>query len=1203
MYLKIILALLLFLLTSCPTAPPLDPSDQYEAYVIPNTPESVTATNGYEDSITISWQAVDDATSYQVWGIEGENYGTSNSRAIGSESYNTLLERGFNLIEDTSNTNYTLSADSGKSYVFSIVAMRNISSSATSSSKQMLYSNPSEYVEGSVAGDIRLSGIANSNSTVLYYSVDGIESILTGNKLYIPVFSVEYKEMGTGEWKKAIIEGSSDESTEDFTCTLMASDNQLTANTYYDFRVSMNVLSENGNVITTKTSDTFTLLTDVNLIPESIDDISVSTTISDSVEITFTAPTIAQSENQYSSYFRLERSEDKNNFSTIFEGRSDSEELSLIENTYTYKDYSAEINKTYYYRVQNGFVNEDGAVIWQSSIDESKISSEGHRTWRAEQAEVEIIGTTTNDDGIAMTRNLNFSFSYEKEIPENLTFSLLIKKWSEDGNKSTKEEEEITISTSDNGTMTFSKVISTLEEDNYQTFSFSLNTYQDGNLLDSILFSSDEIIDLGRSLSENLIKTFSASDNYVGKIRLTWQVESTVWNEKYKFYIDEAEYAEDVEIEKDGDIRFAYIPSDGNEHEYRIEVEAMLGNVNSSQIYPYAAIGKTLSSPSGLNATDGEYIEGIEITFDKSEDEEIIYDLEYSEDDGKIWQKLEQNNSGSFFLEAKNNQEDGKTILFRLRSANINDSGNYTDWSAVEEGCVFGPAEMNLVAGYESSADTIELSWNAVTGADFYYIRRDGENLPGKVRTTSYSDESIAYLTPSESIKEPLSKDYEYEVIPAKDGDEEVLAVAAKAKGKLFSPPSEIRASKGELANYVHLTWDNSNKDDENIRYIVKRYNLDDDGNEIDVKTFQRTRNTYFDDTSPNGKAYYTVQAVDISNDLTSLFQNGFKEEENTIFKETEDANLGYPLENVGAPVIRTVLDKENFVMPYVQLIWERVDGATSYRIEPIINNRNANTDYEEEIKPVDVTGLKYDPESTEIITNGLSETEPGYLSYDPYTNEYTYNDNSGMLRTTIAITGYQISALHGQEESDAALSRSTVYRTPRTDEIVSIANEIVYKALHTADQSSTVNGDWFQYDLNGDSLYYYYPSIDNATLTVRIPRTGGMSHYTGDATFDKYEEENIGSISGSFTTDTETSGTDKYAAGDDPLKELKAGKITLNLLSITTATGESGNFKAAEISYPTIDVNSINDSNTYSVTVAENVENVNDGSMISRPF
>ena len=61
--------------------------------------------------------------------------------------------------------------------------------------------------------------------------------------------------------------------------------------------------------------------------------------------------------------------------------------------------------------------------------------------------------------------------------------------------------------------------------------------------------------------------------------------------------------------------------------------------------------------------------------------------------------------------------------------------------------------------------------------------------------------------------------------------------------------------------------------------------------------------------------------------------------------------------------------------------------------------------------------------------------------------------------------------------------------------------------------------------------------------------------------------------------------------------------RIVENLLSITTATGESGSFKAAEISYPTIDVNSINDSNTYSVTVDEIVKSVNDGSMISRPF
>ena len=1200
MFFKIILVLLLFLFTSCPTSPPLDPSDQYEAYMIPSSPQQVSATNGYDESITLTWQAVEEATSYQVWGIESKNYGASRGETSskGNESYNTLLERGFRFIEDTDTTSFTLDAMRGDSYVFSIIAMRNIGESASSSTKQMLYSNPSEYVEGSIAGDVRLSGIANSNSTVLYYSVDGIESILTGENLYIPVFSVEYKASSENEWRKAVIADSNDGFTRDFICTLMSSDNQLTPNTYYDFRVNMSVEREDGVILASRTSDAFTLLTDVNLLPEAIERISVTRDRSECIEISFSVPDIPQSDEQaYSSYFRIERSENGNVFDVVFEGKADSEDLTCSDGIYTYADYTAEENTSYRYRVVNGFINEEGIILWQSNSADGSLSEEAWRTWRASNANVEIEKTVENEQGIAMTRNLVFSFLYEKDIPEGMEFRLVTNRWTEDANKTTKEEEPISPESGEEGTYLFRKSIHTLDENTYQTYSFSLNSYQNDNLIASIPFDSEELIDLGKSLSPSIIKTFSASMNHVGKVCLSWQVESNVWNETYTFYVDEVKYEKNVVIEKYGNQRYTYLETeDDQEHEYRIEVEGNIGNVHAFQIYPHAVRGRTLLTPTGLTASDGERTDGITVTFDNLEDDEIIYELEYSEDDGDSWNGLDAKADGTFFLSAKNSKEDGRTILFRLRASNKNDVDNHTQWSDMEEGSVFGPGKMELEASYESSPTSIELTWNAVTGADFYYIERDGMRLPGKVRGTSYSDDGVRELTPTATEREPLSKEFSYTVIPVKDGDEEVLAIGAESVGKLFSPPINIRSSKGELANYVHITWDDGNSSNSNTSYIVKRYTLDEDGNEVDVKTFQRTRNPFFDDTHPDGKSYYTVQAVEMEKDITSLFQNGFNVEKN-IFKEEEDANLGYPLASIGAPVIRTEIDENGYLKPYVQIIWERVDGADKYRIEPVINNKDSGTAREDEPLVLDITGLEYNPESTELITNGYSPDQAGYLAYDPVMKEYTYNDNSGTMRTTVNISGYNMTAVHGGEESESALTRSTVYRMPRLDEMISLANEMIYKALHDADGSSVINGDWLHYGTS--DVYYNYPSDENPKLAIRVPASLITFKETGDITFTSYDE-GPGQISGSFIS---TTAEGNVADRVNPLYELQEGSITISIPSITTATGEIGNFKAADITYPAITVNSINETVTYSVLRDGETKSVNDSSHISRPF
>lgn len=1186
------------LLISCPTAPPLDPTDQYEAYMTPSAPESVNATNGYDDTITLSWADVENATSYQVWGIESVNYGAESSSSTVSESYGTLLERGFHFLEDTNLTTYTLDATSGTSYVFSVVALRNIGSSATDSSKTLLYSNPSSYVEGSTAGDVRISGIANSNSAILYWSVDGIESVLSETNLYSPVFTVDYKQSTESEWKEGTIAETGNSTTENFYAQLMASSNNLIPNTNYDFRVNMIVYGSAGNEIARRTSETFTILTDVNLVPENITDISATTNIPDAIEISFTAPAVSASDMQ--SYFRLERGVTKSSFETIVEGNADI--FTESSGVYTYRDTTAEVNTEYYYRVINGFENENGNVIWQSDTESSTLSNVAYRTWRAENASIEITNTTSDEDNIPLSRDLTLTFEYGKEITEDITFSLTKNNWSEESNKTVVSTEEIpkdSLVDLGNGKYSYSYSVSTLDQNTYQTFTFDLNTLQNGSTINTVSATSD-LIDLGRSTAISFISSFSASDNYAGKVLLSWTVPDGTENENYTFYIDENEVTDEISVTSSGTERSVFITAeDQDEHEYRILIEAELENVRGRQYYPYPAYGKTLSVPSGLSASDGESIEGINITFTGTDDPEVIYNVEYSEN-GSTWETLGEKNEKEFFLEAKGTSEDGKEISFRVRARNTNDTA-YTEWSDLETGSVFGPGAMNLQASYETSGEAITLTWESVEGADSYRIARNGVVIRNNVRNaTEYSDSDFLTSTTLVDGVEPLAAEYTYNVIPLKevDGEEIASKTAAETVGKLYSPPVDVTVSKGEYANYVHLEWTDSNAySDGNTYYIVKRYNLDESGNETDVTTFTRTMSTVFDDTRPSGKAYYTVMAQ--TGDLTSCYQNTFSDVDN-IFGETEDGNLGYELGNVGAPVIMSVVENDGYLAPYVQLTWEHVDGATSYDI--IANISNPGSEASEITNNVDVSNLPYDnPNSDGLVTTG-TEGEPGYLSYNPETNQYTYNDNSGMMRTTTAISSYSLAARNGTESSDVALTRSTTYRSPRTDEYVSMANEMIYSGLHWVDDQRS--GDWINYDswIGASDVTLNYPDSENPTLTAVIPTDINLVsvELTGSASFSSYviSDRPMTITNGYFGTNSSGRPQDT-----NPLSELQNGSVSISFDPVTIQTGETGNIRAAEITYQTINVHSSPYGINYSVNVDGTTSPVTDSSDISRIF
>ncbi len=1196
------LVLSMALLTSCPTAPPLEPTDQLEPYLVPNAPSEVVATNGYDDSITLTWTAVENATSYQVWGIRSTDYGATSGNSSGNTNYSTLEERGFKLLDVVQGTSYTLDETHGISYVFSVVAMRNIGTSASDSSKSMLYSRPSVYVEGSIAGDIIISGMANSSSVVLYWAIEGIESVLDGSTLYQTEFSIDYRKSGENEWKTSDLPGYDGS----FSYRMMASSYDLTPNTSYDFRLNMNVI-DGERTVATRQSEVFPLFTDENLVPEPISSISASTDRIDKIEVAFTAPRIPEGSNLLN-VFRIQRGENASSFQTIAEVKA--EELTTNESgAYIYMDNTAEENTEYYYRVINGFTTEENpdVSIWQANESSSAFSDPGHRIWIPENLTITVTKEMSNTEGIPMRKDLHFTFSYPKVLEEGIAFALETREWNEDDNKTSSVISEVVLSGGEDGIYSFDKSES-IDESNtcYRTFSYNLVLYKDGEEVRRIGFQSDVVIDLGRSESIAFIKdgSFKASTNRIEAVLLSWELEDiSTSGEEYKVYIDEVEYEGVLDVDAYGTFRSVEIPSNGK-HEYRLSMVATQGDVRNELIYPFPAYGDILRAPDSLDASDGTSTEGIEITFEAMSDDEVFHQIRYKAEGQDRWNFIADDavEEGKAFLEAKGDETDGERIEFQIRSGNKDQQDRYTDWSESEYGSVFGPGAMKLAASDEEDAISINLSWHPADGAVRYYIYRNGERRPGNVSADTinedgmltYSDESVSTL----STDEALSKTYTYEVFPVmEDGTESEYGSADE--GKLFSPPNNVTVSKGEFSGYVHLTWEESNTINEATHYQVKRYELDEEGNEINVRTFTRTMNDFFDDASSDGKAYYTVRALKVENNetkLESVYQNSFEDKVN-FFGETEEGNLGYMLSEMGAPAVRTVMDDEGYLAPYVEVSWERVDGATSYSVLANINNIDATTNIDDEAVIIDVVkDMAYNPESMEIVARGTPRTA-GYLEYDPSLRRYTYLDQSGTMRTTTAISSYSMNAFNEGEISNSATARSTVYRQPRPDEIISMTNEILHVMLHNADNA--FGGDWFYYDISNTPTMYYYPSEEDPIVSIEKPgENWTATDRTGTSTFNNYNN-GIMTVTGTIHT-----GTTGFAADDNPLNNLQNGSFSASFDNIETSTGDTGKYKTATITYPEkLSVNSVNTSLIYTVNIDSETHTVNDSTLISRPF
>ncbi len=1149
-----LLGLIIILLASCSAAPPTDPTTGFEPHSAPKKPASVSATNGDDNTIEITWSEVEGATGYQIWAVPASQYGASSEITTRTESYATLIQRGFKLIDVvTSETSYKLKGESKNSaYVFSVIAMKVERGTSSSSA---LYSEPSDFVEGGTVGEIILSATATTESVTLSWNISNLYSVLDNSKnpaaLYPHTITIMWKPSSSSKWTEEELPLSEDE---EHTYTIPSS--LLNIDTLYDFKICMKVYSDEAltNKINKVESDIYTLTTDDTFNPGRVENIkTTSGKKKGEVTLSWTVPALPEKDG-IASIFRVDRTTDGSVWTTI-DG-----EITSSDGLFSITDNTLEDNTLYTYRIVNGYRIGERTPVYQSDKDAETVSSV-YSLWMPQNIAFTF---KENDDHLGGT--IKVSYDYTSPAADGTAkFYIGGKTWTENDFASVTKLEE-----KEGATYTLS--ITSRAPLHYYSFYFRF-TFDGEEIL---RVSAPKDVTIGETSSRNdLITNISATDDWVEEIKLSWTentsklTELNVTEPVYSIYEGVTEL--ECRVEEDGDTRFVIIPSkSGESHTYRVKITA--GNYFGI----LEAAGSALSTPEGLNASDSTSGSEIKIIWTPSEKKNVHYTLEYSLDQ-ETWSELEYTVDGEASVPAAGDGTDGKMYYFRLKADNSEQKTKASIYSEIETGSVFGAYGINpSIENNGLDPDKITIKWNEVMGAQYYVISRNGTDIPQKVRSkTEYSD-SADIIGELKTSATPLSEEYTYTVTPYLDDNTPAVitdATGATATGSLFAPPKNVRATKGVDTGKITVTWDavpNAEK------YIIEKYSVT---MKNGVSSYPSLKGTdYTEDTSypendsslaSSGFVQYIISSVryDGDEEIVSRKQTGSEKVPNSL-GFNEESNIGYGLGSVtNLTVSSKINESTGYYKPYTVVTWSYVAGATSYTLSSSVGS-----------VVISVSDLTYD--STGVTDNGKKDNESGYLSFDGRNGIYTYNDNSGLL-SSLAINGYSITAKNG-EARNTKENATVVYRQPSAEDWVNILLNILSPAFKAA--NSNFNGDWWlQLGLGTTKdSYTYDSSFEFHLLTNVLPLTYPqsknylrISSYTDDSAGVTIETTN------NIQFDVTDGGAEAYS-GKDPLKLIGYnGNGSINITPLNSK------IRSATVVLKNINVNSASADGSYTVTIS----------------
>ncbi len=1084
---SLIVASFVLVISSCAVTPD-STNEQYNPQGRPLSPTGLKATNGYEDTISLTWDSVEGADTYSVWRIPSTQYGGISAESIvdGDNVYSWLASKQFTHLGQTTSTSYTDSSSQSESFVYTVVAIKENDSKSGS----LLYSKPSAYAEGSSldsSESINIDAIGTDSIINIFWAIPNMYSVLSDSQevLYDDYsFTVRYKKTTETEWKTA---------EEGLKATSYTIDNALLAldlDTDYNVMIEGKIY-EGDSVINTPTSPIYTVRTDSTLAPAPMKSVTASQgTLSNGVEITWEYPDIPESiQGLYQNGYQIERLSDNRQWIPVLEVGD------CTPGAESWTDTSAENNKEYRYRVRFAYISQDGgaSIMQPDTAVITEASTTGWKTWTPTDITVkagDVTGTAPE-----LSREINISWTYDVPEEDNSSWKILINDWSQSTGKVSTTEEEV--AESDQHSFTIS-----VNDDVYHYFTFELvHIVNSEEFVFDVSGDEDEAINFNRDDKDIKLTSFTATDDLVGIVRLTWTME----DEAAFRSVDTVSISEDngdyVPItgyinEGNGTYYYDYVVDDEAFHSYRISIN----DVHYSEV----AGGRVLKAPSVIAATDGEYKNKIVISFDYSDyDNDIKYKVTAVNEEDKEEYVFDSYPAGGLSIEIADDTSDGTirdvsmagTVYdITVSVANKNQENVWSAHSASDKGNILGGAAMNVTAGMYENPEEFTFSWeNQATGATNYYVYiwrgEQWERLSGSPEA-SVSEYSVPYRTAIQPGTEgyALSGTYEFKIVPRRGSTLEAnLDSVPSVTGALFCPPANVKASKGISSDSITIEWSPVEKASS---YNIYRTPSDSSG---DIDSYEHIVNvvgeSYEDRSANNGEYAYVVTSV-MSDGTESLKQDPASSEypfpmEVNMYNEEEKSNVGYLLMAPSQLAVYSVTDQDGKYADYVRVEWIRSKGATSY----VLSNSIFEDDRYNSDLIIDVSEIDY---SVDNPNNGVEGK--GYLSYDKENGRYTYYDGRGVMKESALIFNYSVQGMHDNSISSAAANSNLVTRQLNAYEWINLVNVELQEHLGLA--NSQFYGDWFPpAEPYVSSTQYKYDS-DNENIEI-YSATGGGSNTT----------------------------------------------------------------------------------------------------------
>ena len=1141
---SLIVASFVLVISSCAVTPD-STNEQYNPQGRPLSPTGLKATNGYEDTISLTWDSVEGADTYSVWRIPSTQYGGISAESIvdGDNVYSWLASKQFTHLGQTTSTSYTDSSSQSESFVYTVVAIKENDSKSGS----LLYSKPSAYAEGSSldsSESINIDAIGTDSIINIFWAIPNMYSVLSDSQevLYDDYsFTVRYKKTTETEWKTA---------EEGLKATSYTIDNALLAldpDTDYNVMIEGQIY-EGDSVINTPTSPIYTVRTDSTLAPAPMKSVTASQgTLSNGVEITWEYPDIPESINAlYQKGYQVERLDDNSQWIPVLEVGD------CTPGTESWTDTSAESNTQYRYRVRFAYISQDGdAFIMQPDAAViTEASEKGWKTWIPTDITVkagDVTGTAPE-----LSREINISWTYDVPEEDNSSWKILINDWSQSTGKVSTTEEEV--AESDQHSFTIS-----VNDDVYHYFTFELvHIVEDKEYAFDVSGDEDEAIHFNQ---KNVgLTSLTATNDLVGIIKLTWTLaDGAVLASDATVSIseDNGDYEPITGFvdEGNGTYHYDYQVDDYDSHSYRISI----GNVYYSEV----AEGRVLKAPSVITATDGEYSDKIVISFDYSDYDN---DIQYKVTAGNEEYIFDSYPAGGLSIEIADDTSDGTirdvsmagTVYDISVSVANKSQAVWSEPSVSDQGNILGGAAMNVIAGMYENPEEFTFSWeNQATGATNYsvYILRDGtwQSLSGSP-DVSVSEYSVPYGTAilRGTTGYALSEEYQFKIVPRRDGTIAELDSVQPVTGALFCPPADVTASKGISSDSITIEWDTVQNASS---YNIYRTSID---SSEDVDTYEYvvnvTGNSYEDRSVNSGEYAYVVTSVK-SDSTESLKQDPASSEypfpmEVNMYNEEEKSNVGYPLMAPSQLVVSSVKCDDGKYADYVQVEWNRSKGATSYVIS---NSLLGDNQYNTELI-IDVSGIDY---TSDNPNNGVDGK--GYISYKD--GKYTYYDGRGVMKESASIFNYSVQGMHDNSISSAAANSNIVTRQLNAYEWINLVNIELQHHLGTANVQ--FGGDWFppeSYAISNTTVYEYPENAPEDGIHVNSAK-GGTTSYTyqsdspGRIDFRGYECENfIG-----FTLNTKAENADiRIWAENNNIWPYYLGTNALNIIGYSESSSSN---------------------------------------------